>query len=651
MRTRWIAAVCMTLSIAGAATLAQQAPPTAPPANAATALRPLEDFARLPFIENPQISPDGTKLAAKLSFEGRQVFAVYPFTQPNAKPVMMAVDNMDLNSWTWVNDEWLALDVGQTIKFEGNDLYVGRAIGFSALGKPTTVFARDAAGQFVRVIWTASDGSPRALLSVQRSIYLNDEGFWPEVLEVDVSTGRTRTVVKPREDVMSWYADASGVVRLGFGYDDDNRSARMLYRPDSDSAFKTIDRANTAKNERLMVPALFAADPTKSLTFSDHEGFDWLYELDLTTLTIGKKIFGVPGYDLESVRTDATGQVLTGVAYTDTRWRVDWLDPAMAEVQKTLDTAVGPERRAVIWSKSRDQQRMIVHVGGANQPGAYFFYDARGSALQRIAYANEAIKMARLAPVKTITYKARDGLEISAVLTLPQDREAKSLPLIMLPHGGPAARDDESYDWWAQFLANRGYAVLQPNYRGSTGFGSAFQGKEEGAWGTTMQDDLIDGITALAAQGLIDPKRVCISGASYGGYAALRAAQRDGAHYRCAISFAGVSDLLGMLRYDRKFLNAKASSAGWRESAPDLKAVSPINGVAAFSIPTLILHGKKDLRVPVQQSRDIAAKLKAAGKAVRYIEQPEGDHHFSRQADRVQFLQEMEAFLQLHNPA
>jgi dipeptidyl aminopeptidase/acylaminoacyl peptidase len=187
-----------------------------------------------------------------------------------------------------------------------------------------------------------------------------------------------------------------------------------------------------------------------------------------------------------------------------------------------------------------------------------------------------------------------------------------------MPHGGPFARDSETWDWWAQFLAERGYAVLQPNYRGSSGYGSEFAAKGEGQWGLAMQDDLNDAVDWAVQQGLVDARRVCIAGASYGGYAAMRAAQRDGGKFR---------------------------------QAPDFRAVSPIHYPEQFSVPILLMHGKKDLRVQVRQSREMAEKLKKAGKDYIYIEQPEGDHHFSRQEDRLQFLKEMEAFLAKHNPA
>jgi dipeptidyl aminopeptidase/acylaminoacyl peptidase len=271
--------------------------------------------------------------------------------------------------------------------------------------------------------------------------------------------------------------------------------------------------------------------------------------------------------------------------------------------------------------------------------------------MRRFAYVNETLGNQSLGPASTFRYKARDGLSIEAVLTLPKGRDPKNLPLILMPHGGPEARDSANYDWWVQFLASRGYAVVQPNYRGSTGYGDDFQKAGDGEWGRKMQDDLNDAVADLATKGMIDPKRVCIVGASYGVYAAMRGAQRDGAKFRCAISYAGVSDLNGMLNYDGRFLYGNTARDSWKESAPDLKEVSPINHAADFSAPILIMHGKKDLRVPLSQSKRMADRLRIAGKPIDYVEQPLGDHYFSREADRIQFLEVMEAFLKKHNPA
>jgi dipeptidyl aminopeptidase/acylaminoacyl peptidase len=600
-------------------------------------------------MSGPELSPDGKRVAAKIAVAGKQVLVISDLFDKTKVPVVIGLGESDLRSWSWVNDDWLVAELGAVLEAEGDPLYVTRAVGISADGATMKPIAFGAGGQNARVIWIAHDGSPRILMSMQESIYMG-AGFWPSVSEVDVSTGRRKLQVASVANVMNWYADPSGVVRMGIGYDDRARSSRLLYRPTAKTGFKTIDRANARAQESLTLPFL-TTDPTSpSWTVSGHEGFAALYELNMSTLAIGKRVFGVEGYDIDSVMRNPDGTAISGVQFTSDRARVNWMDPALATIQADLDKAVAP-RAANIVTMSRDQKKMIVHVGDASQPGSYYYYDVTGSKMIRYAYVNSTIKNERLGPVSTFRYKARDGLSIEAVLTLPKDRNAKGLPLILMPHGGPEARDSADYDWWAQFLADRGFAVVQPNYRGSTGYGSAFEKAGDGQWGLKMQDDLNDAVDYLAAQGTIDAKRVCIVGASYGGYAALRAAQRDGGRYRCAISYAGVSDLNGMIGYDSRFLNENASKDGWKQSAPDLKAVSPINLAAEFSTPVLIMHGKKDLRVPVSQSRRMVDRLKAAGKQVEYVEQPLGDHHFSRQADRLQFLEVMEAFLKKHNPS
>jgi dipeptidyl aminopeptidase/acylaminoacyl peptidase len=219
-----------------------------------------------------------------------------------------------------------------------------------------------------------------------------------------------------------------------------------------------------------------------------------------------------------------------------------------------------------------------------------------------------------------------------------------------MPHGGPFARDAEGWDWWTQYLAESGYAVIQPNYRGSSGYGTAFAKLGEGQWGLKMQDDLDDAAAYMAKEDVADPKRVCMVGASYGGYAAMRAAQRGGA-YRCAISYAGVSDLQLMRRYDGRFLNGKTRGDWLTRQAPDFRTVSPRFGAADFTIPILLVHGKEDKRVPVRQSQLMASALKAAGKPYEYLEQPLADHHFTRSEDRLEFLKRMKLFLDRYNPA
>lgn len=613
----------------------------------------MQAFAAEPTIETPMLSPRGDRYATRLSVGGKNYLSIRSVHDDGHKTVAVAIgEKNELIDWLWVNDDWLVARFATTLKMEGQDFRVRRAFSVSSAdGKVVAIASKISAQDGADILWVARDGTPRILMAVQKSLYVDDPGFYPEVFEVDVSTGKMTSRLKPQREVGDWYADADGVVRMGLGYNDAKRAYRLLYRENEATPFRVIDRASSRNNESLLVPALFLSDAGKALVYDDSEGYDALYELDLSTMKLGARFFGVDGYDIDGFSTDPARTRVTGVSVTDTYSRVHWLDKELAEIQESLDQAMGPNYRTRIVSMSRDQMKMMVFAGSASSPGRYYFFDRRQGVLQTLGYVNPQIKGSRLSPVSTIHFKARDGLAMSAVLTLPKDREARNLPLVVLPHGGPGARDEEDWDWWAQYLAQLGYAVVKPNYRGSTGFGTAFYEKGQGEYGLGMQDDLLDAIDHLAAEGIADPKRVCISGASYGGYAALRGAQRDGSRYRCAISYAGVSDIAGMLRYDARFLHAQSRRESRKRAAPDYKKVSPLNFSGEFSIPVLLLHGALDMTVPVQQSRAMAKKLEAAHKSVRYVEQKQADHHFSRSEDRLEFLREMTDFLAKYNPA
>lgn len=611
----------------------------------------IQAFAELPAIENPRLSPDGSRYACLISSQGRQLLAVM---KPGSPAVtIQAADSDELTSWDWVDDEWLVVTIASNQKFMGTTWRVTRVIGVRASDATVVNLSRDGDAQHASdILWIAQDGSPRVLLAVQQSIYSDSEKFFPEVFEVDVSTGKRRSRVRPRMHVMDWYADGDGVVRMGLGYRDLVRESHVLYRDRDGETFRTIDRASARNGESLEpVPALFLAGSGKALAYSNHSGFLGLYELDLASSALGKEVFTVPGYDIDGLIKDPYSRELLGVRYTDTRPRTQWLEPVMAKAQRDLEQALGPERHVQIVSMSRNQRILLVKSSTGSDPGSYYLLDMDRRSLKELARIRPAIIGYPLQPPRSLRYKARDGLEIEAILTLPAQREARNLPLIVMPHGGPQARDDESFDWWAQYLAHSGYAVIQPNFRGSSGYGKRFSASAEGQWGLAMQDDLIDAVDHLAAAGIADPKRVCMLGGSYGGYAALRAAQRDGARLRCAVSFAGISDLVEMVQYDNQFMNSGRSRDWLTRQSPDLRAVSPINGLDQFSIPVLLLHGKLDRTVPAAQSSTISRALKAAGKPVRHVEWPLADHHLRRAADRVEFLRELTTFLAEHNPA
>lgn len=392
------------LSLAPAA-FAQDSAPVAP------ATWTVQDFATLPMMEAPALSPNGLHIASRAALKGAQNLVIADVHEGPNRVRAIALGEIDLNWWTWVNDDWLIAGVGSETFVQGMPWYISRVIGVKRDGSKINVLAKNVAAQGADdVIWTARDGTPRILLSYQTSIYYDYPGFWPKVDEVDVSTGKMRAVLAPRQHVRNWYADASGTVRMGVGYNDAQRTGKLLYRPDGKAAFRVVDRADRRRDESLVVPLLFTADPKKAIASDDRDGTDALYELDLDTLELGKKLFSAPGFDLGGISEDATGTSLAGVRYVADAPAVHWFDANLAKIQADIDKAVG-DRRARIVSTSRDGQKLIVHVGTADQPGAYYYYDTSAGAMSVLSRVSDRFPgKTRLSPVRTIRYKARDGL-------------------------------------------------------------------------------------------------------------------------------------------------------------------------------------------------------------------------------------------------
>lgn len=614
---------------------------------------PLATFAKIPFIEDPSLSPNGERLAGLFGVEGAQVVGVKSLFGSDKFLGFQLPDGTQARWLRWVNDENVIVGLDCLLKVENEYWYVSRLLAINTQTRKLTRPLWDLQGQNGSdVLWTASDGSPDILLAAQNSIYLGPD-FWPTVYRVNVETGRKVRVVDGRTGVNDWSADDRGNVRTGVSFNDSSRMFRLLYRAGGDGAFKQIDTANTRKRQVLRRPFLFIPGTTRALVMHDDDkGRSGIYETDLITQADARTVFEMPAgrseVDYPLLSDDRA--TLLGVATTRPDRAIHWIDPALVALQAQFDKAV-PGSRARIVSFSKDRNRMLVMVGAPDTPGRLYYYDVAGGSLQRIADINAGIGGRRLAPVKLITYRSRDGVEIEGVLTLPRGRDPRNLPFVVMPHGGPWGQDRLDYDYWAQFLASKGYGVLQPNFRGSTGYGTEFLHKGEGQMGLAMQDDIADALGWVVGEGIADPRRVCIAGASYGGYAAMWGVVRDPGLYRCAISIAGVSSLRREVNdFGRSLMGGKYKD-DWARMTPDFDAVSPFNAADRITTPLLLIHGKKDVTVDISQSQRMYARMQRAGKTVQYLALPEADHYFTRQQDRIALLSAMEAFLDRHNPA
>ncbi len=622
---------------------------------------PVAVFAQFPAMSGADISADGKLLAAKFRSQGEKVLGVIDLQKPGSKPELVARDGDFMGygerrviSWDWFDSENLLIRLAEYTDVEGQKLDIVRLINYNVRTKRRTLVGWDNSFMSAaNILWQSREGRPRILLSRWRSGAGTERIFQPEVIEVDLETGEQKIVQRRSPSIDGWVADGNGVVRMGFGGDADKGKRMVMYRSDASRQFDTIINEKIEKyGTGSAVPEIFLADGRTAITTSRRDGFTEVYEMDLKTMALGKKLFSVKGYDVDDVRSNFVDNQLEAIAWTEHRPHRKYFDPRLIEIQAMLKEMFGAGN-ARIASTDRLRENIVVTVGAPDQRGSYYLYQTVSGKLALLGHANPALKEMSLNPVSTIRYKARDGKEIEAVLTLPRLKPAKALPLIVLPHGGPWARDEEGFDRWAQPLAELGYAVVQPNFRGSSGYGKAWESAADGNWGTAMQDDLLDAISALAAKGIADPKRVCIMGWSYGGYAASRAAQRDGQHYRCAISGAGVHDLPDMVSFDKNYLGE--FGAKYIGAAGRLPDISPARHADQFSIPILIVHGKVDQRVPVSQSRNLVKALKSAGKVEGrdfvYLEQPKNTHNFPFEADEVQFLETVRDFLAKHNPA
>lgn len=645
----------MAGSIAAAQADPAPAQPAAPPKQVTPALIPpplipTAVLAEKAFIRSPVLSPDGSRVMGRFRVRGMEMLGIIALADGKVDLINVG-EKHEVNWFRWAGNERVLISLGTTVPWGNDDAWSTRLIVRTVATK-TDMFigGKDEGLIGDDVLWIDPAGQ-HALLSYQASIY-----DYPSVWNVELANNHRKAVVAAHPGVWDWYADEAGVVRAGYELNDN--SWRMLYRAKDGDAFKSVVKGRYDDDDAGFDAFRIyqGSDDGYRIMLDDKSGLYGLYHFNYATRTRGDLIFADPKVDIDDFSTKGDSNVLLSASYTDDHPRTHWFDTDLSDLQAAIEKSV-PGREVEILSIDRDRDRMIVWLGASNDPGAYYTFDLSAGKLFLLGKVSETLKPEQLAATTYTSYKARDGVTIPAYLTVPAGREAKKLPLIVMPHGGPYdIRDDGTYDPDVQFFANRGYAVLQPEYRGSGGYGKAFYDKGAGQWGRVMQDDLDDGMDWLAAQGTIDPKRVCIIGSSYGGYAALWGATRNPERYRCAASFAGVSDLKKQLKYQLDFKISKRYQKDWRQKVQgsdtfDLTTVSPLYTIDRLKVPVLLMHGDADPRVPFKQSRLYADALKAAGKPYEFYPLKGEVHGFTTSANAQLWYDKLDAFLSRYNPA
>jgi dienelactone hydrolase len=619
----------------------------------ARAAPPIAAFGQLPTIGDIALSPDGSRWAGIVGTAQSSEVQVRDVTTGT---ILLAspAGQYKLRSLQWADNDRIVLTISQTAQMRSVDYqFTNRGEHFQALLHDLTTHKWKRLLENIPDTANVIADSPRVRLI---------DGRWQLIMEapsmqglvlfrVDPANGAARAIERGSIHTTGWTVDEAGRAIARSDYVQAEGRWRLMVR--GPSGWKDV-YAETAPIDRPYLNGL-GRTPGTILIGTRRSG---QYETHELTLASGE--LGPPQPDLaeglihDPLTLRPIGSQQEDMAGNSLQF---WADADQKAWRAIARSWPGEHVMLVDWS--RDRQRVLLDVFGPKSGHALFYVDrtARSAGLLSPRYAG--ITAADIGPVRAITYKAADGLDIPAFLTLPPGRAEKGLPLIVLPHGGPAAHDSAGFDWWAQALASRGYAVLQPQFRGSTGFGAKFRDAGFGQWGRKMQTDVSDGVRHLAAQGIIDPKRVCIAGASYGGYAAMAGVTVEQGVYRCASAVAGVSDLRRMLQREVSDAGSRDTSVvrWWQRfmgaSSPSdasVDAYSPARLVSRLSVPLQLIHGKDDLVVPFDQSQTMVDAANKVGKPVDFVTLQAEDHWLSRPATRIAMLEAQIAFLEKHNP-
>ena len=596
-------------------------------------------------ISGAQISPDGRSLSFLKPYKGTRNIWVKGVDEPfsAARPVS-AEATRPIRSYFWSHDSKFILYVQDSGGDENFNVYAidPKLPADAKTGVPPTR-ALTNLSKVRTQIFAVPKAKPDILY-----IGLNDrDPKWHDLYELSISTGEKKLLRKNTEEVAGWQFDDSGTLRLAV------RTTKAgdteILRVDADG-FKQIYSCTVLEN----CAAVDFDASGKNVYLATNKGALDLAELEMMDLSSGAttKIESDPEdrVDINNAEISRLDHHILFTEYEGDRFRRYFKDRAFEADAKWLQAKL-PGLEVGFGARSNDENIWIVNGHSDTEPGVVYVWNRKGKTLTLQYRVREEIPRDSLAQRKPYHYKSSDGLDIPAYLTLPKGLEAKNLPLVVFPHGGPWGRDSFGYDTNAQFLANRGYAVLQPNFRASTGYGKKFLNAGNGQWGRKMQDDITWGVKSLIASGVVDAKRVGISGGSYGGYATLAGVAFTPTVYAAAVAYVAPSNLITLLDAIPPYWEAGRKQMYTRmadPTTPDGKALlvaeSPLTQAKAIVTPLLVVQGKNDPRVNVRESDQIVAAVRDNGKPVKYIVAPDEGHGFARPINTLAYVTAMEDF-------
>ena len=594
---------------------------------------PMRDFFRNPDRAFYRISGDGKTLSFMQPWERRMNIYVQALGS-NAEPVRVTSEkDRDIPNYFWKGADRIVYtkDFGGD---ENDHIVVVDRRG----GEPKDVTPFD--GVKAQIIDPLVEFPDRMLIGLNKRV---KEVF--DVYELDLASGKLTLVAENPGNITAWGADHAG--RLRYAIETDGVDQTYLYRADGNGAFKPVLKTTFRDT---FAPQVFSAD-NKTLYVASNLGRDKVAIVLVDPATAKEKsvVYARDDVDIADVVWSKARQRLAYADYQTWKNERHYLDDDAQKLFARLEEKL-PGYEVTLQSTTDDEQGMIVAATNDRTQGTRYFYDRKSDRLTKLGDVTPWLPEAKMAAMKPVEYKTRDGLTVHGYLTLPNGVEPKKLPVVVNPHGGPWARDGWGFNPEVQFLASRGYAVLQMNYRGSTGYGRKFWEASFKQWGYAMQDDITDGVQWLTKEGIADPSRICIYGGSYGGYATLEALVKTPDLYACGVDYVGVSNLFTFMKtippYWKPFLAMMQEMVGDPEKDKErLAAASPALNADKIKAPLLIAQGARDPRVNKDESDQMVAALKKRGIDVPYLVKDNEGHGFHNEENQFAFYEAMETFL------